>query len=469
MLHGAFNVLQGASRAAHSERREFLALQLVIGDKKIGDGLRQSFIEMRSGKHRLARLSVQRNGDDPIIAFAVTVLRLLGFQNANHFAEHKATDGHGFLAEEKHIERVAVGSLSGRQKAEIEGKGLAHGQQLFEAKAAKVLVILHFRARSLGGLDDDVEGFAVKGGQFMDARVCGHKMKTLPAATRQQAEFSLAPRCSGPERRYIRAFAHDRPIIRVSALRRRAGLREGLVYHGMVKQKPKKRLPFQNGESRIERPSRIFLLSPANAAGERAKLMLREQASFPLARRLQEEGLPLGEAFSFISGLYFRGKLAYARAFAVAPPNVPGILVITACGGLVSPDRVVTREELVRISAGSVEAHEPKYRIPLERDARILASLLDANAEIVLLGSVATPKYVEPLLGVFGERLLFPAEFAGRGDMSRGGLMLRCVRAGAQLTYISVSTGERHGAKPPRLPKLRKAAGAASGVLVISK
>jgi hypothetical protein len=237
----------------------------------------------------------------------------------------------------------------------------------------------------------------------------------------------------------------------------------------VVRDKAKKRSVSDNGLAGAERPARVFLLSPANASGERARLMLRKEATFPLARRLREEGLPLGEVFSFISGLYFRGKLAYARAFAEPPPAVPGILVITACGGLVSPDRVVTREELARISAGSVEADEPKYRIPLERDARILASLLGAKVEIVLLGSVATPKYVEPLLGIFGERLLFPAEFAGRGDMSRGGLMLRCVRADVQLTYVPVGSGKRHGPKPPKLPKLTRAAGAAAGVLVISK
>ena len=63
----------------------------------------------------------------------------------------------------------------------------------------------------------------------------------------------------------------------------------------------------------------------------------------------------------------------------------------------------------------------------------------------MLLGSIATPKYVEPLLGVFGERLLFPSEFAGRGDMSRGGLMLRCARENVPLTYVPVATAERHG------------------------
>src|SRR5437660_153861 len=79
--------------------------------------------------------------------------------------------------------------------------------------------------------------------------------------------------------------------------------------------------------------NRVFLLSPANAAGKRAQLLLRDGAMFGLARRLKNGGLPLGEAFSFISGLYFRGKLAYASAFAAPPDSAPGVLVITACGG----------------------------------------------------------------------------------------------------------------------------------------
>ena len=207
---------------------------------------------------------------------------------------------------------------------------------------------------------------------------------------------------------------------------------------------------------RAKPKKRVFLLSPANAGGTRAQLLLREEAGFPLARQLRASGLSLGEAFSFISGLYFRGKLAYARAFADPPPGAPGALVITAGGGLIPPETVVAREDLCRISSVPVDPDEPRYRIPLERDAQILASLLKGPYEVVLLGSVATTKYVEPLLGVFGERLVFPAEFAGRGDMSRGGLMLRCVRAGLQLTYVPVISGARHGAKPPRLPKLAK-------------
>jgi len=199
---------------------------------------------------------------------------------------------------------------------------------------------------------------------------------------------------------------------------------------------------------------RIFLLSPANASGIRAKLMLREGATFPLALRLRDGRLTLGEAFSFISGLYFRGKLAYATAFAQPPADADGVLVITAGGGLLPARTLLNREELRNISVASVSLSDQRYRLPLERDAQLLAERIGPNCEVVLLGSVATPKYVEPLLKLFGERLLFPAEFAGRGDMSRGGLMLRCARSGEQLTYVPVATAQRHGARPPKLPPM---------------
>ena len=178
---------------------------------------------------------------------------------------------------------------------------------------------------------------------------------------------------------------------------------------------------------------------------------MREGATFELARRLLNGGLPLGEAFSFVSGLYFRGKLAYATAFSSPPAGLPGVLIITACGGLLPPDTPVNREQLALISSAPVDASEPRYRVPLERDARRVAASLNEDCEVVLLGSIATPKYVKPLLAIFGERLVFPREFAGRGDMSRGGLMLRCVREGKELNYISLATGERHGPRPAKL------------------
>lgn len=119
-----------------------------------------------------------------------------------------------------------------------------------------------------------------------------------------------------------------------------------------------------------------------------------------------------------------------------------------------SPDALITQSDLCEISAAPVDASEPRYRIPLERDARRLHNQLGDDCEVVLLGSVATAKYVEPLLGIFGDKLVFPTEFAGRGDMSRGGLMLRCVRKKVELNYVSIATGERHGPRPAKLPKL---------------
>jgi hypothetical protein len=196
---------------------------------------------------------------------------------------------------------------------------------------------------------------------------------------------------------------------------------------------------------------RIFLLSPASCAGERARLLLREEADFPLARRLREDGAPIGEVFSFLSGLYFRGKISYARAFASAPPRAVGTLVITPTHGLIAPDERVTRRDILRFSAVPIDPRERRYRKPLERDARRLAGTLEAEDEVVLLGSIATAKYVDVLGAALGERLRFPAEFAGRGDMSRGGLLLRRAREGRELTYVGIASGVRHGPRPPRL------------------
>jgi hypothetical protein len=200
----------------------------------------------------------------------------------------------------------------------------------------------------------------------------------------------------------------------------------------------------------IHRPHQIFLLSPANISGERAKLLVRESAGFPLAQRLQSQGAPLGEVFSFISGLYFRGKLAYSRTHANPPPHIPGVVVITAAQGLLSPERIITRQDLIDISSASVDAADPRYRIPLERDARILCDAMGENCEAILLGSIATPKYVEPLSHIFGSRLMFPADFLGRGDMSRGALMLRCVREAVQLRYSPVAGLESKNARSPK-------------------
>ena len=201
-------------------------------------------------------------------------------------------------------------------------------------------------------------------------------------------------------------------------------------------------------------PRRIFLLSPANIAGIRAGFVMRKDAEFEMAVRLRQVGVSLGELFSFISGLYFRGKLAYARAFCDVPPNVQGAFVITSSGGLISPEAIVTLERLQEISSGNLDSTDRRYRMLLERDTQSLARICGRSCQIVLLGSIATPKYVEPLLSIFGEQLMFPAEFVGRGDMSRGGLMLRRVQSGEPLTYVPLLGATRHGRRPPKLAPL---------------
>jgi hypothetical protein len=199
--------------------------------------------------------------------------------------------------------------------------------------------------------------------------------------------------------------------------------------------------------------SRVFLLSPAYCGGRRASYLLRTGSTLPLAVRLADGTLTLGEAFAFMSGLYFRGKLAYSRAFAVAPEGVElegGIFVITPNAGLRSPDTRVTVEAIRGFAGVDVSADNPGYRRPLERSAHALAAEI-GETPVVLLGSIASPKYVDVLLDIFGERLLFPQEFVGRGDMSRGGLLLRCAAAGQQLTYVPVAGAVRKGTRPPKL------------------
>jgi hypothetical protein len=199
--------------------------------------------------------------------------------------------------------------------------------------------------------------------------------------------------------------------------------------------------------------NRIFLLSPAFCGGRRAKLLFNDAAQFALALEIRHGGAPLGEVFSFLSGLYFRGKLTYASAFARPPLDLPGLLIITPSRGLLPPDTTVGLDDLLEFGRVPVDLAESEYRGPLERDTRQLAARMTSPCDVVLLGSVATDKYVTPLVDAFAERLLFPFEFVGRGDMSRGGLMLRCVDEQRELTYVPIGGAVRHGARPPKLEK----------------
>ena len=201
---------------------------------------------------------------------------------------------------------------------------------------------------------------------------------------------------------------------------------------------------------------RVFLLSPAHCGGERARLLLSGRGRFPLAFSLQAgEPASLGEVFTFLSGLYFRGKIAYARAFARPPEGTPGAVVITPNRGLLAADEPVTLDDLRGFAEVAIDANDARYRRPLERDAHDLALRVGANTDLVLLGSVASPKYIEVLAAIFDERLLFPGQFVGRGDMSRGGLLLRCVEDRQELEYIPVAGAILHGRRPPKLPQKR--------------
>jgi hypothetical protein len=227
---------------------------------------------------------------------------------------------------------------------------------------------------------------------------------------------------------------------------------------------PKRRVRQPTASAPLRRvKSRVFLLSPANCSGIRARMMMSPSASFSLARELHSpRGAPLGDVFSFVSGVYFRGKLAYARRFATPPdPGDPviagGVLVITPNVGLRAADTPVTLELFRKFADARVELRNPSYCRPLARSAHALAEAIGPDCEVVLLGSIASGKYVDLLIPILGERLVFPPAFVGRGDMSRGGLMLRCVMAGLELEYVPLAGAVRHGQRPPKLEPIRYA------------
>jgi hypothetical protein len=194
----------------------------------------------------------------------------------------------------------------------------------------------------------------------------------------------------------------------------------------------------------------VFLLSPARCAGDRATQLVESQRS-ELGQQLRAHAATLGEVFAWLSALYFRGKLAYAERFGSASA-VPGVLVMAPGLGLRSPETLLSAAMLQAL--GQVEVESPAFVQPLARDARLVARACEAATRIVLLGSIATGKYLDTLLDVLGPRLLFPETFVGRGDMSRGGLLLRASRSGEELAYRPVAGAMLHGVRPPKLPSL---------------
>jgi hypothetical protein len=198
--------------------------------------------------------------------------------------------------------------------------------------------------------------------------------------------------------------------------------------------------------------STVFLISPARCDGERAAVLATSERS-ELGVRLRDGGAPIGEVFAWLSALYFRGKVTYAQAFARPPARVPGVLVMAAGLGLVEPHRRIGPGELHAM--GQVEIESDAFTGPLRRDAEVIAGAT-GDASVVLLGSIASGKYVDTLLAVFGARLVFPETFVGRGDMSRGGLLLRAAKSGEELAYVPVQGAVVRGKRPPKLPRIRR-------------
>ena len=185
-------------------------------------------------------------------------------------------------------------------------------------------------------------------------------------------------------------------------------------------------------------------------------MILSERAQFDLAKRLRNNGgATIAEVFTFLSGLYFRGKIAYANAFARTSNDGCGVFVITPTRGLVDARSTITLPDLSEFASVDIDERDPRYRKPLEKSVRNLAKNLSANCDVVLLGSITTGKYVDVFLKHFDNRLRFPADFVGRGDMSRGGLMLRCAADREELRYISVAGAVLNGKRPPRLAPRR--------------
>jgi hypothetical protein len=197
--------------------------------------------------------------------------------------------------------------------------------------------------------------------------------------------------------------------------------------------------------------ARVFLLSPAKVTGVRAHMLMNPLAPFPLARKLRADGLSLAEVFTFASGLYFRGKITYARHFA-GPDDI--VRIITTNAGLLPPEHHLTVKALRAFGEVDISEDDPRFRQALLRDARQLAKRLGPDGQAILLGSIATAKYRNVLLEAFGERLTFPSDFVGRGDMSRGGLMLKAARNNVELPYVPVQGASYKGKRARRISQM---------------
>lgn len=183
-------------------------------------------------------------------------------------------------------------------------------------------------------------------------------------------------------------------------------------------------------------PSTLFLLSPANLGGERARLLTSAQARFPAAARYRQGGLTIGEAFAWISSLYFRAKLHYARRFGSLATG-SAVLVIAPGFGLVPEDWPLSSDRWRRLRRVPVDPRRPAFRRPLATACDELRQRLSADDRIVFLGGLSAERYLSVLGPALGPHLLIPRDFVSRGQMQRGSLLLRAIRDDEELVYAS--------------------------------
>ena len=191
------------------------------------------------------------------------------------------------------------------------------------------------------------------------------------------------------------------------------------------------------------------------AAAARGLRLIDGSSASSLAQQLQtESGAPLCEVFAFLSSLYFRGKLAYARAFARPPHAMRGVFIVTPGAGLCTKRRLSPRRPR-RVCGGRGRSRNPHFVAPLLRDVQALVA--SASSTRASCCSAASLRQVRRAAAAgVRERLLFPADFVGRGDMSRGGLCCAPRAKASELDYLPVLGATRHGPRAARLPRIAR-------------
>jgi hypothetical protein len=181
-------------------------------------------------------------------------------------------------------------------------------------------------------------------------------------------------------------------------------------------------------------PTLRFLLSPAHLGGARAARLTSLDARFAVAQSYRDGTLSIGEAFSWISALYFRAKLRYARHFGARHGGGPA-QVIAPGFGLVAEDWLLSGERFTRLCQVPVDTQDRRFRQPLEAACAGLARSLDRDDRIVFLGGLAGDRYLAVLAPALGPRLFVPIDFVGRGQMQRGSLLLQAIAENRELAY----------------------------------